>query len=293
MNLDQFGVTQARTKRDTAEDTVKQRLNETYIWLLVPTQSTQENESHIEAIRTNGQDGLATRASRKAMPDHLITVYGATNLRLELDRIPLWRGGDHVDVKQVWEDFARYPYLPRLKDVAVFLAAVSTGPAGFAVTDEGFGYAESFDAENSHYRGLVIGATINRPVADGSSVLVMPAVALAQQRAERQAFDDKSVDGATSGGDAAGGTEPGSRPLPTPGLKQHFFGRIEVRNPTRLAAVAGGIATELIPHLAGTPGVSLKVTIEIEAVGSGFDADTVRIVTENGRTLGLDPAEFD
>jgi len=77
------------------------------------------------------------------------------------------------------------------------------------------------------------------------------------------------------------------------GTKQHFFGRIVVQNPTRLAAVAGGIATELILHLAGAPGVNVKVTIEIEAEGPGFDADAMRVVTENGRTLGLEPAEFD
>ena len=35
-------------------------------------------------------------------------------LRMELDRIPLWRG-DHVAVKQLVEDFARYLYLPRLE----------------------------------------------------------------------------------------------------------------------------------------------------------------------------------
>jgi hypothetical protein len=32
-----------------------------------------------------------------------------------VDRIPLWRG-DHVPVKQLVEDFAKYLYLPRLRD---------------------------------------------------------------------------------------------------------------------------------------------------------------------------------
>ena len=68
---------------------------------------------------------------------------------------------------------------------------------------------------------------------------------------------------------------------------------MEVQNPARLAAVAGGIAAELIPHLAAAPVVSLKITIEIEANGPGFDEDTRRVVSENARTLGLVPAEFD
>jgi predicted AAA+ superfamily ATPase len=294
MNLDQFGVTQARTKRDTAEDTVRQRLNETYIWLLVPVQTPEESEIHMEATRTNGQGGLATRASRKAMPDHLSTVYGATNLRLELDRIPLWRSGDHVDVKQVWEDFARYPYLPRLKDQSVFLSAVSAGPQGFAVEEEGFGYAESFDAENGRYRGLVINRSVERPVADGSSVLVMPNVALAQERFERQAREEVDEPGGGSVPDDGGDGRPTpERPQPLPGFANHFFGRLEVQNPARLAAVAGSIATELIPHLAAGRGSSVRVTIEIEADGTTFDEDTQRVVRENANTLGLDPAEFE
>jgi predicted AAA+ superfamily ATPase len=294
MNLDQFGITQARTKRDTAEDTVQQRLNETYVWLLVPAQTSEESEFHVEAIRVNGQGGLATRAAHKAMPDHLSTVYGATNLRLELDRIPLWRNGDHVDVRQVWEDFARYPYLPRLRDQSVFLSAVSIGPQGFAVEEEGFGYAESFDAENGRYRGLVINGLVDHPVADGNSVVIVPGVAIAQQRAERQAHEEaEHPEGGPLGGGQDAGERPSGRQETIPGTVSHFFGRLEVQNPARLAAVAGSIATELIPHLAAARGSNLKITIEIEADGPNFDEDTRRIVIENARTLGLDPAEFD
>ena len=58
-------------------------------------------------------------ANRKLRNDEdLITGFAATRLRMELDRVPLWRG-DHVAVKQLVEDFARYPYLPRLKNAEV------------------------------------------------------------------------------------------------------------------------------------------------------------------------------
>ena len=45
----------------------------------------------------------------------LVTTFAGTRLRMELDRIPLWRG-DHVEVRQLVDDFARYSYLPTLKD---------------------------------------------------------------------------------------------------------------------------------------------------------------------------------
>ena len=55
-----------------------------------------------------------------------MTAYGATLLRMELDRVPLWRG-DHVSVSQLAEDFARYLYLPRLKGSEVLLRSIDDG----------------------------------------------------------------------------------------------------------------------------------------------------------------------
>src|SRR6266446_7686808 len=52
--------------------------------------------------------------------------FAATRLRMELDRVPLWRG-DHVAIKQLIEDFGRYLYLPRLKEPAVLLEAIREG----------------------------------------------------------------------------------------------------------------------------------------------------------------------
>jgi hypothetical protein len=83
------------------------------------------------------------------------------------------------------------------------------------------------------------------------------------------------------------------RQEPLPGSLSHFFGRLEVQNPARLAAVAGSIASELVPHLAAARGSNLRITIEIEAEGPNFNEEVRRVVTENARTLGLDPAEFD
>ena len=105
------------------------RLPETYQWLLVPVQATPQAPSTWQAIRLSGQDALAVRASKKLRSDELLlTSFAPTRLRMELDRVPLWRG-DHVAVKQLVEDFARYLYLPRLSDPAVLLSAIRDGLA--------------------------------------------------------------------------------------------------------------------------------------------------------------------
>ena len=97
------------------------RLPETYQWLLVPTQNNPQAAVGWQAIRLAGQEALAVRASKKLRNDELLlTSFGATRLRMEMDRVPLWRG-DHVAITQLVDDFGRYGYLPRLKDAAVLL----------------------------------------------------------------------------------------------------------------------------------------------------------------------------
>ncbi|MCU0874299.1 MAG: hypothetical protein MUE50_18335, partial [Pirellulaceae bacterium] len=129
LDLTPLQVKQAETQLAAADGTVTARIPETYQWLLVPVQPTPQTPATWEALRLTGQDTLAVRASKKLRNDELLlTSFAATRLRMELDRIPLWRG-DHVAVKQLAEDFARYLYLPRLKDSAVLLGAITEGAA--------------------------------------------------------------------------------------------------------------------------------------------------------------------
>src|SRR2546427_6148761 len=96
-----------------------------------------------QAIRLAGQEALAVRASKKLRNDELlVTSFGATRLRMEMDRVPLWRG-DHVTIKQLVDDFGRYLYLPRLKDAAVLLGAVRDGCALLTWEQDAFAYAEA------------------------------------------------------------------------------------------------------------------------------------------------------
>jgi hypothetical protein len=60
---------------------------------------------------------LAVRASKRFKSDDaLLDQFGAGRLRRALDQFELWRGHDHVEVRQVITDFATYLYLPRLRD---------------------------------------------------------------------------------------------------------------------------------------------------------------------------------
>ena len=102
---------------------------------------------------------------------------------MELDRVPLWRG-DHVAVKQLAEDFARYLYLPRLKDPAVLVGAVQDGLGLLLWATETFAYADSFDEAERRYRGLRCGQQSGGSLSMAGGLLVRPEVALRQLASE-------------------------------------------------------------------------------------------------------------
>ena len=130
------------------------------------------------------QEALAVRASKKLQNDELLlTSFAATRLRMELDRIPLWRG-DHVSVKQLAEDFARYLYLPRLKESSVLLGAISDGISLLTWEQEGFAYADSYDEDAGRYLGLRYGQIISLTDASSPSLLVKGAIARKQIESE-------------------------------------------------------------------------------------------------------------
>jgi hypothetical protein len=65
-------------------------------------------------------------------------------------------------------------------------------------------------------------------------------------------------------------------------------------DPARVGRDASRIADEVIAHLAGLVGATVKVTLEVEAeIPAGASDDVVRIVTENSRTLKFTSQGFE
>jgi predicted AAA+ superfamily ATPase len=286
LDLSPHQVRQAETQKKAAEDTVTARLPETYQWLLVPMQANPQAAVAWQALRLAGQEALAVRASKKLRNDELlITSFGATRLRMEMDRVPLWRG-DHVTIKQLVDDFGRYLYLPRLKDAAVLYGAVRDGCALLTWEQDAFAYAESYDETAQRYRGLRGGQHI--AVSDGDAgLLVRPQVARQQINAETSAPQPPG------GMDTATVTPPGpvSTPtVPSPGPStqprpRRFHGTVTL-DPARAGRDASKITDEVITHLVGLIGSSVRVTLEIDAeIPAGVPDNVVRTVTENSRTL--------
>ena len=286
LNLTPYQVTQAETQKSAAESAVTARLPETYQWLLVPVQGTPQAAVAWEAQRLSaGSDGLAVRASRKLRSDELYLIsFAPTRLRMELDKIPLWRG-DHVEVKQLIEDFARYPYLPRLKDPTVLLHAIGDGVKLLTWSHDGFAFADSYDEVAGLYRGLRGGVMLALADAHAPGLLVKPELAGRQMAVEQAAVPSNFGPSGPSTATAAGAAPtPGGPPLAAARLKR-FHGTV-VLDATRVGRDASRIGEEVIAHLSGMVGTRVTVTLEIAAeIPDGAPDNVVRTVTENARTL--------
>jgi Swt1-like HEPN/Protein of unknown function (DUF499) len=291
LNLDNFQSKQADTKRAQFDDAVSQRVGETFIWALVPTQATDDPTIQWDETRVNGSDALAVRVAKKLHNEEaLITEYSGARLRMDLDRVPLWRG-DRVGLKQLWSDYSQYLYLPRLRDSAVMLDAIRSGVALLTWNPDSFAYASAFDESTSRYSGLVAG---QHPavVLDATAVVVKP------DAAARQLGEDKPAPTPTSDEEQtdplAGGVtpEPVLGPAAEPTLPRRFYGRVSL-DPLRMLRDLGDIAEAVVGQL-GRADADVAVTLEIEATSTtGFDDDVRRTISENAQTLKFESQEFE
>jgi hypothetical protein len=128
---------------------------------------------------------------------------------MELDKVPLWRG-EHVAIRQLAEDFARYLYLPKLRDTEVLYAAVRDGLSLLLWKEESFAYADSFDEGTGRYRGLRDGRSGGFLVGDLPGLLVKPATALKQLEADRA--EPRPTDTAERSKRSGSGGMPGGSP---------------------------------------------------------------------------------
>ena len=293
LDLPPHQVRQAEQQAESADGTVNARIGETFQWLLVPSQKTPQSPVEWQKIRLRGSGPLAQQASRRLLNDEmLVTSMAGTRLRMELDRVPLWRG-DHVAVRQLVDDFARYIYLPRLQQPNVLLGAITDGVSLLTWTQDSFAFGDGYDEDKERYPGLRAGQGlfINETSA---GLLVKPDVAQHQMDAETvvdpppPAPDDPTVPGPEPD------LSPITQPLPPPPAKAKRYHGSVTLDPTRAGRDASQIADEVISHLSGLTGAQVRLTLEIEAeIPDGAPDDVVRIVNENSRTLKFSDSGFE
>lgn len=299
-------VKQAESQRQTANDTVDARMSETYQWLIIPTQREASDVISFDFVRISGlgQEYLAVRAFRKLKAsENLLTNLGASILRMDLDRVPLWRG-DSVSVAQLAEDYAKYVYLPRLQTPLVLLKAINDGTGYLTWERDSFAIADAWDDDAKRYRGLRGGQRTELMDESSSLLLVKPLVASTQLESEvagrqQKAMFESSQSGQTHGanGVSANGLTPESTPGTVPPAQATLYRRFHASAPlTPLRSVRdlSRIIDEVIVHLQKLEGAEVRLCLEIEAdLPNGATDATIRTVLENARSLGFSSQGFE
>ncbi len=299
LNLDAFSQSLAKTKTSESNDIIDQQIPEAYQWAIFPYQPDQNTPLEWQAVRVKGQGPLAAKVADKlANEGQLNSVFAGILLRMELDKIPLWRG-DHVEVKQLTSDFAKYTYLPRLVSTETLLQSIQDGLGKISWSTETYAFANGFDAENNRYLGLT-GGRASLVSATGSDLLVKPDIAMAQfkreeipaESGERPSAGTTGTAGVTSdAGTAAVGGE--SRPEESEKIPRRFYGTVALDS-SRVGRDAGKIAEEIIQHIQLLKKSKIRVTLEIQAeIPDGVPDHIIRTVTENCRTLKFEDHGFE
>lgn len=298
LNLDAYQLNQAEGKRKSCLDTIKLRLPETFVWILSPFQEIGKMDVQWDESKMNGsnQETYLTRILRKlSSQSQLYNDLSATELRLNLDKIPLWRG-NHVAIRQLREDFAKYLYLPKLSSPDLLRQAIETGANLESWERDSFAYADSYDQEIQRYKGLRAGISLSISL-DGSGLLVAPDIAIAQIQKEKAEADETRERQEQSAGEYSSSNSKNNSVLEEPATsnikKTRFYSHVET-DATRFFRITDDIEREILKHLNPSQGSNVKITIHIEATNKvGFSQGVERILRENGRTLGFGNIEFE
>jgi hypothetical protein len=197
----------------------------------------------------------------------------------------MWADG-HTTVNALWDAFARYAYLPRLKSIDTLVASVRQGANPIAWEVMGFAVADALDASTGRYIGLTTHG--DDATVIGTTLVVRPDVATTQLADEASSEETSGANGGSStGDDGDDGDEPADDML------RRFYAVARL-DPERYQRDFAKLAAEVIASLAGLVGTSVEISLEIKATNAdGFPEHVTRTVTENARTLKLDSYGFE
>lgn len=307
---------QARAKAAETRGAAERKLSAAWIWALHPVQDDGSRPFEIETLRVEGDEQrIAVRAGlRLRKQDLILTTLTPTAIALQLQGPNLrakWNEG-RITVGELWSYYTCYPYMPRLRDKQVLLDAIVSVMSDIGWESLGFALAADYDASRGDFIDLRLPGEDEAPRITDTALLVPPALARAQRSREEESERATRTDGVAGTEPVDTGAEPTAPPAasgaraprgggqaqgpaaPEPRVENvGFTGTAELDPGRDIAAQLAQLAEEVIAHLLSGGADSLTIEVNIEASRySGFDAGTVRTVTENARTLGLKPGRF-
>ncbi|MBU6150404.1 MAG: DUF499 domain-containing protein [Chloroflexi bacterium] len=302
LNLDQHNMAVVRSRLQQAEKAVADTIKQTYKWILAPYQEAGAADIQIETIIMNGEGTLAGRVTKKAeSSEFVVSQFAVTLLRGQIDRLKLWEKQPHIEVGTLAGFFTDYLYMPRVTNHQVIRESVRGLDGVLLKEQDGVAYADSWDAENGRYRGLVL--------AEAPMNVSMTGLVVDPRVAQKQIDDEKEPvvipNTVPGGGEATGGagvgTTGGVTPAPTPtpgggdpvaptppvGPKLTRFHGSKPLDPTRAVRDISQISDEILALFTAND-IPVQITVDIESSGvAKLTPEQVTALRENLNTLGF------
>ena len=289
LDLTAHQASQAQAKKSDTAQQVDALIAETFTQVLIPTQKPGTPDVDWQTVRASTDGDIGARVSRKlASSEELIARLGGVRVRMDIDRYDLWSDRGDIAVRQLWETYARFPYMARLSSFDVLARAISDGTANMNWAQETFAYAEDHNGEK--WVGV---QTAQHVALTAGGLLVEPDFYLASVSSGVGEPGNGGTDDGERGKPGSPGTGPGPAPPgvsgPTiPGVTQ-FYAQFDI-DPVRAIKQLGQILESVSARL----GPNVELSLEIRAnKADGYDDATQRIVSENATNLGASASEFE
>ena len=292
LNLDPLNQKQVEDRLRESNARLDGAVREAYKVALVPLQPDATASVQLDVVRCDGADGLAERTSKKLVNQGILNVsYSTEMLRSILDGVlaPVWESG-HCSIKDLWDIFARYTYLPRFKNMTSLIAVLADGANRIGWEQTTWALAAGLKADGTYVD--LVGGSFPTGV-NGSWLVVRPDIAAPLINAKPG---------------AAQVVQPGSQSVPQPGsapasgdqgkpstaAPTRFWGRKDL-NPAaaQMRRDFEKVEQEVVALLQRELGSEVTVTISVEVVNdAGFSETVVRNVKANADTLRFDEHGF-
>ena len=281
LNLDQHNIKVAESRVAQAKQTVADSIREAYRWILVPTQEPGSSEIELEPILMNGNGTLAERVTKKAdAGEFVVRSFSPSLLRMQINRLNLWKDKPYVPVDTVVGYFSQYVYMPKVVQPKVVMDVIWHLDEVLNIELDGFAYADSFDG------GRFVGLTTTNPTAvRQGGLLVKPEVALEQIAQDDDAKHSPETEESDEADERGGGSD--TPTMRVPGTPKRFQATKDLST-TRVVRDVGQIYEEIISHFV-TSDLSIRVSLDIESDQlDKLTEDQRTAIRENLRTLGFE-----
>ena len=275
LNLTAVQIKEVKKNLESATKTFAIKLSQAYCRLIYPASDETANINlplHDDKIdECTNEENISAAAAKCKYDELILPVLGSEGLKRLLDeREFIWDKKDFVNVKRLWEIFAKFYYMPRLVDVNVLFDAIRR-----AVKNEVFALA---DDEN--FSDLQFGE-INASVS-GEKFLVKASKAQELIDAEKKFVEPEFKPEPEPELEPPEDTTPKKEPLPT-----KFIMDMQLDN-NRYIKQFSKCVSETTDYLMNLPNAQMEIRFSVTvSVPEGISEETKEIVEANCHDLKI------